>query len=104
MVRLLLLSDIHFLSLAKEMDQHSYVRDCFITDLKDYVAQYGSINHILVSGDIASKGDSCEYDSAFDFFDLVSKAAGCNMENIYIIPGNHDKNFSAERSQLRHIV
>ena len=54
MVRLLLLSDIHFLSLAKEMDQHSYVRDCFITDLKDYVAQYGSINHILVSGDIAS--------------------------------------------------
>lgn len=104
MVKLLLLSDIHFLSLAKEQDQHSHVRDCFIKDLKDYVAKYGSINHILVSGDIASKGDSSEYDSAFEFFDLVSKTAGCNIENIYIIPGNHDKNFYAERSQLRHII
>lgn len=39
MVKLLLLSDIHFLSLAKEQDQHSHVRDCFIKDLKDYVTK-----------------------------------------------------------------
>jgi predicted phosphodiesterase len=104
MVRFLLLSDIHLLCLAKEQDKHSRVRDCLIQDLKDYVANNDCINQILVSGDIAFKGEENEYNSALLFFEKICKAAGCAKEDIYVIPGNHDKNFSAKRSELRHII
>lgn len=104
MVRFLLLSDIHLLCLAKEQDKHSRVRDCFIQDLKDYVTKNDCINQILVSGDIAFKGEENEYNSALAFFEKICEAVGCTKEDVYVIPGNHDKNFCAGRSELRHII
>ena len=104
MVRFLLLSDIHLLCLAREHDVHCYVRECFIQDLKDYVSEKGIIDHILVSGDIAFKGEETEYSEALNFFKAVCEAVGCSLTDVYVIPGNHDKNYNAARDDLRHII
>lgn len=104
MIRFLLLSDIHLLSLAKEQDIHYCVRNSFLKDLADYVKANGSITHILVSGDVANKGEKSEYISAKSFFEQVCNVVGCSLKDVYVIPGNHDKNFNADRSELRHII
>lgn len=104
MIRFLLLSDIHLLSLAKEQDIHYNVRCSFLKDLADYVKENGAITHILVSGDIANKGEESEYQCAKSFFQQVCNVAGCSLKDVYVIPGNHDKNFNADRSELRHII
>ena len=72
MLRLLLLSDIHFLSLYEEMDPHAVVRKSFEKDLSDYRKAYGKIDHILVCGDIAYKGIKEEYAKARVFFEQLS--------------------------------
>ncbi len=104
MIRFLLLSDIHLLCLAKEHDIHWSVRNCFIQDLNNYCQANGKFDFLLVSGDIASKGDKKEYEKAFNFFENVCEAAHCSLQDVYIIPGNHDKNFNAERVDLRQII
>lgn len=101
MIRFLLLSDIHLLSLAKEQDIHYSVRSSFLKDLADYVKANGSITHILISGDVANKGEESEYNFAKYFFLQVCDVAGCSLKDVYVIPGNHDKNFNSDRSELR---
>lgn len=104
MLRLLLLSDIHFLSLYEEMDSHAAIRKAFLKDLSDYRNEYGVIDHILVCGDIASKGEKNEYDAAYRFFEEICSIVDCKQEEIYIVPGNHDKNFNASNSEVRHLI
>ena len=104
MLRLLLLSDIHLLSMATEMDPHHCMRRAFLRVVQDYTNKYGDIEHILVSGDIANKGKKVEYADALSFFKELCKSAGCLEEEIYVIPGNHDKNFNAPNSSIRHII
>lgn len=104
MLRLLLLSDIHFLSLYDEMDCNASIRKAFLQDLKDFREVHGAVNHILVCGDIAYKGAKEEYDKAHHFFEQLCDIVGCNPEEIYIVPGNHDKNFYAPNQDLRHLI
>lgn len=104
MLRLLVLSDIHLLSMATELDSDSKMRKAFIKDVEDYKKTHGTINHILVSGDIASKGMANEYNAAYDFFKDVCEVVGCPVEEVYVVPGNHDKNFYAQNAELRHLI
>ena len=104
MLRLLLLSDIHFLSLYEEMDPHAAVRGSFEKDLSDYRKVHGKIDHILVCGDIAYKGVKEEYDKARVFFEQLCDIVGCQPEEIYIVPGNHDKNFYTPNAEIRHLI
>lgn len=104
MLRLLILSDIHLMSLLDEMDPKLKFRKEFIKDIKDYRDTFGSIDHILVSGDIANTGNSKEYDYALGFFTEICDASGCPEEEVYVVPGNHDKNFNADNSEIRHII
>lgn len=92
------------MSLLDEMDPKHKFRKEFIKDIKDYRDAFGSIDHILVSGDIANTGNSKEYDRALLFFREVCEASGCPVEQVYVVPGNHDKNFMAENSEIRHII
>ena len=92
------------MSLLDEMDPKLKFRKEFIKDIKDYRDAYGSIDHILVSGDIANTGNSKEYDRALLFFREVCAASGCPEEQVYVVPGNHDKNFMAENAEIRHII
>jgi DNA repair exonuclease SbcCD nuclease subunit len=104
MKRFLLLSDIHFLYTAREQDEHSRVRDAFLEDIRDFVASNGKFDNILISGDIASKGKGCEFEEAKKFLEQICKTVNCELQDIYVVPGNHDKDFSAANSELRHII
>lgn len=104
MLRLLLLSDIHFLSLYEEMDPHATLKRALEKDLSDYRKAYGEIDHILVCGDIAYKGIKEEYDKARVFFEHLCDIVGCQPEEIYIVPGNHDKNFNTPKTEIRHLI
>ena len=104
MLRLLLLSDIHFLSLYEEMDDNTVIRKAFMKDLEDFRKVYGPVDHILVCGDIAFKGVKEEYDAAHVFFEKICNIIGCKPEEIYIVPGNHDKNFCAPDADIRHLI
>ena len=61
-----------------------------VQDVRDRVAQLGSADAILVGGDIAFKGASEEYTVARTWIEELSCAAGCPLERIFVIPGNHD--------------
>ena len=104
MLKLLLLSDIHFLSLHKEMDPNTDLRNAFLKDLAYYREVHGEINHILVCGDIAFKGEKSEYDAAHAFLMELCDVIGCKQEEIYVVPGNHDKNFYTANAELRHLI
>ena len=104
MLRILILSDIHMLSMAQERDPNYELRKKLLRDIKDYRDCQGVINHILVSGDIAFKGAKEEYNLAQKFFQDVCYASGCSEEEIYVIPGNHDKDFCAPNAAFRHLI
>lgn len=104
MLRLLILSDIHLMSLISEMDPNYKFRKEFIKDVRGYREACGSIDHILVSGDIANKGNAQEYTLAFSFFKEICAVSGCPEEQVYVVPGNHDKNFTADNAPIRHII
>ena len=103
-LKILLLSDIHFLSLPAEHDSHAQVRRAFLQDIEGYKLVNGAFDVILVSGDIAYKGVESEYDKALTFFHQLCDVSGCAYERIYVVPGNHDKNLNAVRAELRHLI
>jgi len=92
--RLLLhLSDIHFREpycLKPETDQDRPVRQALIYDIRNMIEKLGPVDAILVSGDIAFKGHSQEYEVATQWLFEVAGAAGCKQNSIYTVPGNHD--------------
>ncbi len=90
------LSDIHF-STEKNFIKPKF--NSFFNSLKD---DFQNCDHIfiVVSGDIADKGRSAEYEVAFDFFvslsdNLKKRYVSTNIGFIFT-PGNHDCNFLAE--------
>lgn len=103
-MRILLLSDIHFMSLADEVDKYYVERCAFLDDLRDCHEALGEFSHVLVCGDIANHGTKEEYDKAFDFFAQISEIIDCPIEQFYVVPGNHDKNWGKEAkcSNLMH--
>jgi len=103
-LRILLLSDIHFLSLPAEHDSHAQVRRAFLQDVEGYSYVNGAFDVILVSGDIAYKGAESEYSKASAFFHQLCDVSGCANERIFMVPGNHDKNLNADRAELRHLI
>ena len=103
-LRLLLISDIHYLTMAQETDPYYPLRKAFIRELRDYKDSVGTIDHVLVSGDIAYKGDKKEYKEAEKYFSEISYACGCPKEQFYTVPGNHDKNFNAIGYPERHLI
>lgn len=104
MLRILLLSDIHFLCMAEEHDIHFNVRKAFLQDIADYAKNRGSINHIFISGDVANYGKKDEFEAANKFFDEICDKSGCSSEEVYVVPGNHDKKFTEQDSPYEHIL
>lgn len=92
------------MSLADEADKYYVERCTFLDDLRDCHEVLGEFSHVLVCGDIANHGTKGEYDKAFDFFRQISVIIGCPIEQFYVVPGNHDKNWGKEAkySNLMH--
>lgn len=88
------LSDIHFGQESKEssrIDQQIVCRE-IIKDVQNLVTEIGKPDFIFITGDIAFKADSKEYNSAEEWLGNLLKATGCTANQLYIVPGNHDVN------------
>ncbi|MBY4803055.1 metallophosphoesterase [Burkholderia cepacia] len=94
-MRILHLSDIHFRApecLDPDHDRDKPYRTRLERHLTGRVAAMGSIDAIMVGGDIAYQGDPREYEVARAWLlDLAAKC-GCDSASIWVVPGNHDVN------------
>jgi 3',5'-cyclic AMP phosphodiesterase CpdA len=92
-MRLVHISDIHFGEdeIDRPDDPNLALRHDLIADVATMCGRLGFARAILISGDIANKGRSAEYDFALDWLERhLSPAAGCTLEEVFCIPGNHD--------------
>ncbi|MCX7258596.1 MAG: metallophosphoesterase [Polaromonas sp.] len=92
-MRLLHLSDIHFRSPDCEnpaTDRNQPYRTLLAQDAVELCREGGSVDAILVGGDIAFKGDRAEYKVARAWLLDLAHQCGCSPEGIYVVPGNHD--------------
>jgi predicted phosphodiesterase len=101
-LKLLHLSDIHFMSFnGKEyLDQDSDIRNELERDLDNLVKSIGSINAILIGGDISYSGKDSEFQNADKWIKKVCKIINCSEENVLTVPGNHD----IDRSKICSVV
>jgi 3',5'-cyclic AMP phosphodiesterase CpdA len=93
------LSDIHFNNrdIKRPYDQNLGLRGDTINDIRLMRKEIGkAIDLILISGDIAFRGEQDEYAYAWTWItETLCPAAGCSEKNIVVIPGNHDVNRKA---------
>lgn len=98
------LSDIHFRSreVRREDDPNGALRDDIVDDVKRMRTKIGRpADAILISGDVAYAGAQEEYQFATDWLrDLLCPAAGCGMDDIFVIPGNHDVDRAKAASRM----
>ncbi len=93
------ISDIHFryTEAGEPDDPNAALRNDMIADVRRQRGRIGAVDWILISGDIAHGGLSEEYDFARKWLDEeLCPAAGCPIENVFVIPGNHDVNWKAQ--------
>ena len=67
MLRILLLSDIHFIHCEDDENDYRSLETAFV-EAMDEIRETGGVNQILICGDIANKGQAEEYSSAESFF------------------------------------
>lgn len=104
MLTLLQLSDIHFRKKPDELDEYSQMRVRMIETIEDY-CKNETINAILICGDIAFSGSHAEYeDKAKTFISELLAKTGCGDEQVYTVPGNHDKDRNAKDGCTRSLL
>ncbi|MBR4787939.1 MAG: metallophosphoesterase [Bacteroidales bacterium] len=93
MLRILLLSDIHFIHCEDDENEYRSLESAFV-EAMDEVRDSGGLDQILICGDIANAGQESEYEKAEKFLQEVLEHLGCNehQTQIYVAPGNHDVN------------
>src|SRR6266702_513431 len=94
-MRILHLSVIHFRvpqCLNPATDRDRPYRTRLERDLAKRAAALGSIDAILVGGDIAFQADPQEYVEARQWLIDVAAICGCDKDSIWVVPGNHDVN------------
>lgn len=98
------LSDIHFRAkeITRRDDPNAGLRDDMVADVTRMRQEIGrSANGILISGDIAFAGDKDEYKFAYEWLNsALCPAAGCRIEDVFVIPGNHDVDRKQAATQL----
>lgn len=89
MITLLQISDIHFKASSVDENDLNDIKGKFVNDIAAYVDNgHGSIDHILICGDIANSGSVNEYEEAKTFIERIKVRAQC--DKVHIVPGNHD--------------
>ena len=91
MLRILLLSDIHFIHCEDDENEYRSLETAF-KEAMDDIRETGGVSQILICGDIANKGKAEEYDKAEEFIKDVFEHLGCDEKQtqLYVVPGNHD--------------
>jgi hypothetical protein len=101
------LSDIHFCRSisGSKYDLDIDLRNELERDATEMVNRHGSLDRILVTGDIAFAGNANEYDLAGQWLSELCKKLDCPTENVWTTPGNHDiDRFIIEKSSLLTIL
>jgi HEAT repeat protein/predicted phosphodiesterase len=89
-LHILHISDIHY---ALEKDSTiTCIFNELIQDIKIWRTQQSNTNihSICITGDIAQSGQENQYDSIDKKIKDILKTTDCPIENLFIIPGNHD--------------
>lgn len=91
MLRILLLSDIHFIHCEDDENDYRSLETAFVEAMDD-VRDSGGLTQILICGDIANTGQENEYQKADAFLKRVFDHLGCDEKQtqVYVVPGNHD--------------
>jgi 3',5'-cyclic AMP phosphodiesterase CpdA len=89
-MRLLHLSDIHFHGYGLGWDEDVDQRDELIRDVERLVVGGGTVDGVLVGGDVAFSAQPSQYADAFGWLDRVCAVGGCDPSNVWVVPGNHD--------------
>lgn len=89
---LLHLCDIHFFErrLNGTWDLDADVRNELERDAGEVVKTLGSVDALLVTGDIALAGSKAEYETARKWLAKLCTIVRCRPENVWVVPGNHD--------------
>ncbi|MGI2192710.1 metallophosphoesterase [Shewanella baltica] len=94
MIRLLHISDIHFKSpqcIDPDTDPDVSIRDLLSEDIQSFATKSDkNVDAILITGDIAFAGKVTEYSAASIWLDELCKVTGCQPQDVYVVPGNHD--------------
>jgi len=92
-MRLLHISDIHFKTpdcLLPDMDPERPYRNALLRDVKEFVRIGESVDAILITGDIAFKGDPEEFGFASVWIEELADIVNCQLSSVFTVPGNHD--------------
>ena len=104
-IRLLQLSDIHWKKQLDAADDYTDIRGQMLQDLEYYCQGTGNgFDKILICGDIAFSGSIDEYKRANSFIRELCKAVACKSEEVYTVPGNHDKNVNEHPKCVREFI
>lgn len=94
------ISDIHFkkVEVGQPDDPNLALRNDMIRDVKAMRERIGRpADGVLLSGDIAFAGKAAEYDFAYQWLENeICPVAGCAIDNVFVVPGNHDVDRSVE--------
>jgi len=92
-LRFVHLSDIHFGQEKGDLIYiHDDVRERLLDDVEHLVRSLpgGTVDGIVVTGDLAFSGNVEEYETAGKFLDRLAAKVGCLRTAVQVIPGNHD--------------
>lgn len=104
MIRILQISDIHWRESLKYLDTFKPIQDGLIADLKRAKKNGMTFDRILICGDVAFNGAKVQYKRAKDYIQDLCKETGCEEKNVYVVPGNHDKDWYAPPKEMRELI
>ncbi|MGY4309746.1 hypothetical protein ACVIJ6_006989 [Bradyrhizobium sp. USDA 4369] len=95
------LSDIHFrkTEIGQPDDPNLALRSDIIRDVRRMRKEIGRpADGILLTGDVAFAGRAEEYAFAYAWLEeRLCPEAGCKIDDVFVIPGNHDVDRNAEK-------
>lgn len=104
MIKILQISDIHFKRLPDAKDEYTQLKERFYEKVEEIVVG-SKIDCILICGDVAFSGNLDEYDQkAKMFINKLLELTQCQAAQVYMVPGNHDKNRNAKYKHTRILL
>lgn len=105
MIRILQISDIHWLAIPNVMDDYNLMRREFLDDIESFCENgKGKFDHLLICGDIAFSGEKEQYSKAKTYIDNICTKIKLKKSEVYVVPGNHDKQRNAGKPALRNLI
>lgn len=99
MLRILLLSDIHFLYCEEHQDRYRLLKQALLDEM-DIYAEKNEIDALIICGDIAFSGQETQYNIAEKYFEEILKKFSSHEKKplVFMVPGNHD----IDRNPYKH--